>query len=139
MNESMKRLIEEGPNPRYTIKSAVLSNYHAIVRARQLMRTWAEIAEALGVGRAKWKDLSTAFKRIEKGIKEGRLAPPEDNDAPRRPPRQAKRHRVTLPDNSENDGTPSSSRFDFEAARIDKREPTPEEIFESVRIDKKHD
>jgi len=68
-------LISEGPNPKYTMKSVVLDRYHDILKARQLMRTWADIAEALGIGRERWKDLSMSFRRVDIGVKAGKLLP----------------------------------------------------------------
>lgn len=71
--DKLLELISEGPNPRYTMKSVVLSRYSDILKARQLMRTWADIADALGLSRAQWKDLAMAFRRVEVGIKNGKL------------------------------------------------------------------
>lgn len=74
--DKLLELISEGPNPRYTMKSVVLERYHDILKARQLMRTWADIAEALGIARTRWKDLSMTYRRVDIGVKAGKLAVP---------------------------------------------------------------
>lgn len=66
-------LIRAGPNPRYTLKALVLERFDDITTARQLMRTWPDIAEALGYPRQSWKTLAAAYRRVAAGLKAGRL------------------------------------------------------------------
>lgn len=66
-------LIRAGPNPRYTLKVLVLERFDDITTARQLMRTWPDIAEALGYPRQSWKTLAAAYRRVDAGLKAGRL------------------------------------------------------------------
>ena len=73
--DKLLELIASGPNPKYTMKSLVLERYHDILQARRLMRTWADISEALGIGRARWKDVSMSFRRVDAGVKAGKLMP----------------------------------------------------------------
>lgn len=73
--DKLLELISEGPNPRYTMKAAVLERYQDILRARQLMRTWADIADALDMDRGRWKDVATTFHRVAAGVKAGKLMP----------------------------------------------------------------
>lgn len=73
--DKLLELIASGPNPKYTMKSLVLERYHDILQARRLMRTWADISEALGIERARWKDVSMSFRRVDAGVKAGKLTP----------------------------------------------------------------
>lgn len=75
MVSKLQELIASGPNPRYTMKSLVLEHHHEILQARQLMRTWADITEALGLDKKRWKDLSMCFRRVDAGVKAGKLMP----------------------------------------------------------------
>lgn len=73
MDDKLTELIREGPDKRYTMKALVLERFDDINRARQLMRTWADIAEALGLGRSRGKDLAGCFARVGKGVRAGKL------------------------------------------------------------------
>ena len=64
-----------GPDPRYTVKAIVLARHGDIARARQLMRTWPDIAEALGFDRSRWKQVSACFRRVDAAVKAGKLKP----------------------------------------------------------------
>ncbi|MDA8376553.1 MAG: hypothetical protein M0Z50_05780 [Planctomycetia bacterium] len=112
--DKLLALIGEGPNPRYTMKSVVLERYQDILKARQLMRTWADITEALGIARTKWKDLAMAFRRVDAGVKAGKLLPGKVAAASTM---QRSVPRGAAPASVSSDEKPA---FDFEAARIDK-------------------
>lgn len=112
--DKLQELISAGPNPRYTMKSLVLERYHDILKARQLMRTWADIADALGIARTKWKDLSMSFRRVDAGVKAGKLSPGKTQIS-QSPPRG-----VSRVSNAEH-VQEGKAAFDFEAARIDKK------------------
>lgn len=73
--DKLQELIASGPDPRYTMKSLVLERYPDIVRARMLMRTWASITVALGFDEKRWKDLAMTFRRVDAGVKAGKLTP----------------------------------------------------------------
>ena len=64
-----------GPDPRYTVKAIVLARHGDIMRARQLMRTWPDITEALGFDRTQWKQVSACFRRVDAAVKAGKLKP----------------------------------------------------------------
>jgi hypothetical protein len=55
------------------MKALVLERHADISDARRLMRTWSDIADALGLSRARSKDLAGCFARVEKGIRAGKL------------------------------------------------------------------
>ena len=119
--DKLTELIRSGPDPRYSIKALVLQRYEDILRARQLMRTWSDIAAALGLpGRG--KDVSGCFLRVEKGIKKGLLKVPSHAPAPYAPAPHAQVQRpvsrVGVP--TEQKPVEEKPEFDFEAARIDK-------------------
>ena len=116
--DKLTELIRSGPDPRYTIKALILSRYEDILKARQLMRTWPDIAEALGLpGRG--KDVSGCFLRVGKGIKKGGLKVPSHAPAPYAPTRPVSRvGEVPKPQNPS--AGEEKPEFDFEAARIDK-------------------
>lgn len=75
--DRLEALIREGPDARYTMKSIVLSRYADIAEARGLMRTWADISEALGFGKARGKDLAGCFRRVDAGVRNGTLSVPK--------------------------------------------------------------
>ncbi|MBE7563862.1 hypothetical protein H7F10_13075 [Acidithiobacillus sp. HP-6] len=73
--DKLTELIADGPDKRYTMKSVVLSRYEDINTARKLMRTWNDIADALGfTGRG--KDVAGCYARVSMGIKKGKLMVP---------------------------------------------------------------
>ena len=111
--DKLTELIRSGPDPRYTIKALILSRYEDILKARQLMRTWPDIAEALGLpGRG--KDVSGCFLRVGKGIKKGALKVPSHAPAPYAPAQARPVSPVSRV------GEVPKPEFDFEACRIDK-------------------
>ena len=71
--DKLTELISAGPDPRYTMKSLVLERYADIADARRLMRTWPDIAEALGLPKKRGKDLAGCFARVDRGIRAGKL------------------------------------------------------------------
>ena len=73
--DKLDELIRSGPDPRYSMKSVVLGRYEDILKARQLMRAWMDIAAALGF-EGRGKDLAGCFSRVDKGIKSGKLKVP---------------------------------------------------------------
>lgn len=73
--DRLTELINDGPDKRYTMKSIVLSRYEDIDTARKLMRTWNDIADALGF-EGRGKDVSGCFTRVAAGIKKGKLMVP---------------------------------------------------------------
>lgn len=113
--DKLTELIRSGPDPRYTLKAVVLGRYDDILKARQLMRTWSDIAEALGF-EGRGKDVSGCFLRVEKGIKKGMLKVPAHTPSPYAAPARPV-SRVGVPTEQKPDEKPA---FDFEAARIDK-------------------
>lgn len=118
--DKLAEMIRAGPNARYTVKVLVLDRFTDITTARQLMHPWTDIAEALGYPRQSWKTLSAAYKRVDAGLKAGRLVKPKPAPAPA--PAQARPVSrvggVPKPQNpSIGDEKPE---FDFEACRIDK-------------------
>ncbi len=73
--DKLTELIADGPDKRYTMKSVVLSRYEDINTARKLMRTWYDIADAIGfTGRG--KDVAGCYSRVSMGIKKGKLMVP---------------------------------------------------------------
>lgn len=74
--DKLTELINAGPDQRYTMKAVVLSRFDDIVAARGLMRTWADIASALGF-EGRGKDLSGCFLRVDAAIKKGKLKVPD--------------------------------------------------------------
>ena len=104
--DKLDELIRLGPDPRYTMKSVVLGRHEDILKARQLMRTWSDIAAALGF-EGRGKDFSGCFSRVDKGIKSGKLKVPPASRA------------TTAPAKIGESSKPVGG-FDFEAARIDK-------------------
>lgn len=115
--DKLTELIRSGPDPRYTLKAVVLGRYDDILKARQLMRTWSDIAEALGFG-GRGKDVSGCFLRVDKGIKKGMLKVPSHAQAQAHAQVQRPVSRVGVP--TEQKPAEEKPEFDFEAARIDK-------------------
>jgi hypothetical protein len=73
--DRLTELINDGPDKRYTMKSVILSRFEDIGAARKLMRTWNDIADALGfTGRG--KDVAGCFTRVAVGIRNGKLMVP---------------------------------------------------------------
>lgn len=73
--DKLTELINAGPDRRYTMKAALLNRYDDIVAARALMRTWNDIADALGfTGRG--KEMSGCFARVDAAVKKGTLKVP---------------------------------------------------------------
>jgi|AOMP01.1.fsa_nt_gi hypothetical protein len=109
--DKLDELIRSGPDPRYSMKSVVLGRYEDILKARQLMRAWMDIAAALGF-EGRGKDLAGCFSRVDKGIKSGKLKVPVTSKATTQhcPPQKI----------GESSSKPVVGGFDFEAARIDK-------------------
>lgn len=74
--DKLAALISDGPDKRYTMKAVVLARHGDITAARGLMRTWGDIADALGFGKERGKDLAGCFSRVDAGIKKGTLKSP---------------------------------------------------------------
>jgi hypothetical protein len=74
--DKLAALISDGPDKRYTMKAVVLARYGDITAARALMRTWGDIADALGFGKERGKDLAGCFSRVDACIKKGKLKAP---------------------------------------------------------------
>lgn len=75
--DELDKLIQSGPDPRFTIKSRVLARFEDIRTARSLLRTWADITVALGLPRERWRDVSACFRRVGKAVESGKLKPPK--------------------------------------------------------------
>ncbi len=75
--DELDKLIQSGPDPRFTIKSRVLARFDDIRMARGLLRTWADITVALGLPRERWRDVSACFRRVEKAVESGKLRLPK--------------------------------------------------------------
>jgi hypothetical protein len=71
--DALDELIRAGPDERYTVKAIVLQRHGDIAAARQLMRTWPTITEALGFRREQWKQVSACFRRVDASVKAGKL------------------------------------------------------------------
>lgn len=76
MDDELTKLIEAGPDPARAIQHLVMSRFHDITAARQLARTWQEIARALGLEK-QHKSLAAAYWRVRRGVETKRLAPPK--------------------------------------------------------------
>ncbi|OCX68703.1 hypothetical protein A6M27_10745 [Acidithiobacillus thiooxidans] len=74
---TLKDLIAQGPDERYVVKAKVIEQFNDIDTARDLMRTWPDITEALGFERGKWKQISACFRRVKSGIASGKLKIPD--------------------------------------------------------------
>ncbi len=85
--DRLTELIKDGPDKRYRMKSVILDRYEDIDAARKLMRTWHDIADALGFA-GRGKDVAGCFTRVAAGIKKGKLAIPKKGTRPQRQPTQ---------------------------------------------------
>lgn len=85
--DRLTELIKDGPDKRYRMKSVILDRYEDIDAARKLMRTWHDIADALGFA-GRGKDVAGCFTRVAAGIKKGKLAIPKKGTRPQRHPTQ---------------------------------------------------
>ncbi len=74
--DALQALIDAGPNPAYHVKSVVLTRYQDILKARQLMRRWADISVALGFTERQWRQVAATFRRVDTGVRAGKLSPP---------------------------------------------------------------
>ena len=75
-DDGLTHLIEAGPDPTNELQHLVMTRFHDITAARQLARTWQEIARALGV-EGRQVALAAAYWRVKRGIEAGRLAVPK--------------------------------------------------------------
>ena len=73
MGDKLTELVAEGISRKFMLKALVLERYADITAARQNLRTWAEIAEALGLPKSRGKDMSPCYIRVSKGIAAGKL------------------------------------------------------------------
>lgn len=74
--DALEELIKKGPDPAYKVKAVILERYQDILTARQLMWKWAAIAVALGFDTAQGRQVSAVFRRVDMGVKAGRLKSP---------------------------------------------------------------
>lgn len=74
--DALEELIKKGPDPAYKVKAVILERYQDILTARQLMWKWAAIAVALGFDTAQGRQVSAVFRRVDVGVKSGRLKSP---------------------------------------------------------------
>ncbi|WP_163097263.1 hypothetical protein GL267_007290 [Acidithiobacillus ferrianus] len=75
MEDKLTELVKKGISKKYELKALVLERYADITAARQNLRTWGEIAEALGLQKSRGKDMSPCYLRISKSIASGKLKP----------------------------------------------------------------
>lgn len=73
--DALEELIAAGPEPAYTVKRVVLLRYQDILKARQLMRKWLDITVALGFEAGQWRGVAASFRRVDAGVKTGKLTP----------------------------------------------------------------
>ena len=73
--DALEELINAGPEPGYKVKALVLQRYPDILKARQLMRKWQDITVALGFENRQWRQIAGVFRRVDAGVKAGRLMP----------------------------------------------------------------
>ena len=73
--DALEELINAGPEPSYRVKSVVLLRYQDILKARQLMRKWHDITVALGFEPGQWRHIAASFRRVDAGVKAGKLTP----------------------------------------------------------------
>ena len=83
--DALEELIAAGPEPAYTVKRVVLLRYQDILKARQLMRKWVDITVALGFEAGQWRGIAASFRRVDAGVKAGKLKPPTSLTAKARP------------------------------------------------------
>lgn len=75
MGDKLTELVAQGVSRKFALKALVLERYADITAARQNLRTWGEIAEALGLPKSRGKDMSPCYLRISKSIASGKLKP----------------------------------------------------------------
>ena len=75
MGDKLTDLVNQGISKKYELKALVLERFADITAARQNLRTWAEIAAALGLPKNRGKDMSPCYLRVSKGIAKGNLKP----------------------------------------------------------------
>ena len=73
--DALEELIAAGPDPAYTVKRVVLLRYQDMLKARQLMRKWVDITVALGFEAGQWRQVAASFRRVDAGVKSGKLLP----------------------------------------------------------------
>lgn len=73
MDDELTRLIESGPDPTRALRHLVMTRFADITAARQLARSWREIAQTLRL-EGRHKSLAAAYWRVRRGIEAGRLA-----------------------------------------------------------------
>lgn len=73
-NMSLSKLITQGPNPDKGLQAIVLQNYQDILKARQLLWTWKDIARELDIA-GQENALRRSFARVEAKITKGKLKP----------------------------------------------------------------
>lgn len=73
MGDKLTELVAQGVSQKFALKALVLERYADITAARQNLRTWGEIAEALGLPKSRGKDMSPCYLRISKSIAAGKL------------------------------------------------------------------
>lgn len=71
--DALEELIKKGPDPAYKVKAVILERYQDILTARQLMWKWAAIASALGFDATQGRQVSAVFRRVDMGVKAGKL------------------------------------------------------------------
>ncbi|CDQ10206.1 protein of unknown function [Acidithiobacillus ferrivorans] len=74
--DALEELIKKGPDPAYKVKAVILERYQDILTARQLMWKWAAIASALGFDTTQGRQVSAVFRRVDMGVKAGKLKSP---------------------------------------------------------------
>ncbi|QQD72311.1 hypothetical protein [Acidithiobacillus ferrivorans] len=86
MTRKLDDLVALGVNPsRHGWQSLLLENYEQITNARRLLWTWVDIADALAVPKDKSGDLGKAFRRINAGIRTGKVMVPKSGKSSRQP------------------------------------------------------
>lgn len=86
MTRKLDDLVARGVNPaRHGWQSLLLENYEQIMNARGLLWTWKDIAEALDIPEEKKGDMAKAFRRIEAGIRTGKVMVPKAGKSSRQP------------------------------------------------------
>ncbi|MHB1320810.1 MAG: hypothetical protein ACYCY0_04510 [Acidithiobacillus ferrivorans] len=119
MTRKLDDLVARGVNPsRHGWQSLLLENYKQIINARGLLWTWKDIAEALDIPQEKKGDLGKAFRRINAGIRTGKVMVPKAGKTTANAGLHSARIRTT---NDEEQPVKEKPAFDFEAARIDRK------------------
>lgn len=88
MDDELTQLIRSGPDPTRELQHLVMTRYHDITAARQLARSWGEIARTLQI-EGRHKSLAAAYWRVRRGIEAKRLNPPKVTQHPARPTQTA--------------------------------------------------